>query len=456
MVKILNNSYNVWKNQVSSQASPIYEKSDGYQSSIVWSGNKDYIFKTVVSAEDYLDLHSSFSTTEVLYEDDAITSIIGDLSEIPVTSKKIPRVQVDLREGSKLHIFSPNMCDKRTWFSDSTRKTSVVATDSGDGYIFNLPDEWIIDTCHGRISNEDAIHENYKVSVYVDGVEVQEHGPDTLMYLGGEEFNDWSLGNNDYGLDYENGIIIFKEDQSGKAITADYSFANSSKWYLTPSEGKSIQLMAAELQFSTGASLSSDFIFQGRGTVGKHPLLSVVLDDSSNPAKISLVQNYTWDGTTTVSCADTSEVSVGEWISLDGSGAWYLISQVNASDIVIQDALNIGMIPSGSTPSAKSSIALFPAGTKLPLGEPTKYKTKMDIINEANISYPRISKDDGYQLSWRSLPSDVEIFRWDYAKQAVVQIKDSWGMDIEISLQDDVPAHGDVAVVTFYGLSEDE
>lgn len=376
----------------------------------------------------------------------------------------VMKVQPEHREGSKLELFSQNFCDKRTWFTTSVRHTGVTMVDSGDGYRFTLPDgpKIIVDVCHGRVSEGHKLKADYVQKVYVDGVEKEEHHPDDCMYFDatGAEVHNFDDGYGDFGLDYLTGDVFFKEYQGGKTVTIDYSEVVDSKWYITPSAGKRIELLSAELQFSRNSRMNSDFVFQARGDVGKHPLLAPYLDVATNSARSDLGYSMTWNGTTTVTTSDTTGLSVGEFISPDGYGTYYYVGAVIPNTaVVIADVLNIGFIPTGTLPSVKSSIALFPSGTMLPLGDATRYQTKFDIVAEANISYPIIPADEempGGGWSWRQSPFPLEIFRWDYKDQAYIDVRDEWGMDVEISLGNDIPASGWRAVVTFYGLSEDE
>lgn len=387
-----------------------------------------------------------------------------DFRQNPKNSDGVTKVQPEHREGSKLEMFSQNFCDKRTWFTTSTRVTGASMTDSGDGLTFNLTggNKTLVDVGHGRVSEGRKLVDTYGAVVYVNGTPMTEHHPDDVFSYdaNGDEVFDFSSGQADYGIDYLTGDVTFKSSQAGNTVTIDYSEVVDSKWYLTPAAGKRIELLAAELQFSEGTEMTSDFVFQARADVGKHPLLAPYLDDAANAVKTSLAATYTWNGTATVTTSDTSEVTAGEWITLDGSGAYYYVAAVTENtSVTVVDALGIGTIPSGSTPSAKAPYALFPTGTKLPLGDPTLYKTKFDIIAEANVSYPIIPADPqkaGGGWSWRQLVKDIEIFRWDYMDQAYIGIHDKWGMDIEISLGNDLPPNGWKAVVTFYGLSVDE
>lgn len=100
----------------------------------------------------------------------------------------------------------------------------------------------------------------------------------------------------------------------------------------------------------------------------------------------------------------------------------------------------------------------YPAGTMLPIGDPTCYQTVFDLICEANLSYPIINALKHETPTWRDTVSDIMIFSWDYGDQATVDVSDGPGWDpndIEISLEHDQEMTGACAVVTFYCLSED-
>lgn len=79
---------------------------------------------------------------------------------------------------------------------------------------------------------------------------------------------------------------------------------------------------------------------QAEATASEHTLLSAV---------------YTWNGTTTVTTPNTSEVVVGDWIRLVSDGQWFEISAVTLNTSVT--ILNPGSdtIPSGATASAKAT-----------------------------------------------------------------------------------------------------
>jgi hypothetical protein len=79
---------------------------------------------------------------------------------------------------------------------------------------------------------------------------------------------------------------------------------------------------------------------------------SIDLTNTLTPA--ALVATYTWDGTTTVLSADTSEVATGNYIRLDSDGQWFkIISIVTDTSVEIENPDRL-TIPSGATQSSVS------------------------------------------------------------------------------------------------------
>jgi hypothetical protein len=95
----------------------------------------------------------------------------------------------------------------------------------------------------------------------------------------------------------------------------------------------------------------------------------------------------------------------------------------------------------------------FPTGFRVPLGSPRIYKTMMDFIAEAQRAYPIIPVLGG--SGWRGLPSPVYVMRWPYQEDATRDLVADMGMRIKISLSNNVPYGGSVAVATLYAVSTD-
>ena len=89
-----------------------------------------------------------------------------------------------------------------------------------------------------------------------------------------------------------------------------------------------------------------------------------------------------------------------------------------------------------------------------PYGNSTIYQTMMDYVNEASLAYPSVPVMGG--AGWRGLNSKIHIFRWPYSERGTIDLRDSQAAEIRISLENHTEFGGDVAVATFYGISQDE
>ncbi len=95
----------------------------------------------------------------------------------------------------------------------------------------------------------------------------------------------------------------------------------------------------------------------------------------------------------------------------------------------------------------------YPDGTMLSVGDPVIYKTIMDIVNEANCAYPIIPALGDGTNNWRGLKTPVIIFRWDYVM--TTDLRSDWGMELRISLENDIVNGGWWAAATLYHISEE-
>lgn len=95
----------------------------------------------------------------------------------------------------------------------------------------------------------------------------------------------------------------------------------------------------------------------------------------------------------------------------------------------------------------------IPSGTKIPLGDPLKYKTINDIVNDCNHSYPAYPMLGG--SGWRGNKKPLWIFAWDYDVGSTM-LYASYGMEIRISLEHEAKCGGTQATATLYCTSEDE
>lgn len=159
------------------------------------------------------------------------------------------RVSAEPRKaGSSLVIVSHNWCDPRTWYTQSLRANALTLTDSGDGLTFNSGIANWIDLTHGRLYREDVVAAAYTVVVKVDGAIKTQRAP-------------WATTGGDFAVNYETGQVTFFESQAGKAVTADFSYANGSRFVVSPTPGKLLWVEKSEVQFSDDVDLRDTIHF---------------------------------------------------------------------------------------------------------------------------------------------------------------------------------------------------
>jgi len=179
----------------------------------------------------------------------------------PLSTDSVGRLRTSSEKSylSKKTIFSHDWTDKTTWYPNSVYVESEVATNSGDDTTYNLANQYLIDNYHGKLSGErnllDGSNRGYRVNVYINDVLKTEQDP----HLG---------SGGDYTINYAAGSITFLSANSGSdVIKCDYHYATDSVFSLIPDSGKSLQIMAAEVQFSTDIEITDSVIFQPFGLV---------------------------------------------------------------------------------------------------------------------------------------------------------------------------------------------
>lgn len=88
----------------------------------------------------------------------------------------------------------------------------------------------------------------------------------------------------------------------------------------------------------------------------------------------------------------------------------------------------------------------------VPLAAPNKYKTARDFVNESNGCYPLIPGFGGG--GWRGLSNEIITLPWRYLTRT--ELYASYGMEIRVSMENNVPHGGELGTATFYCISEDE
>lgn len=258
------------------------------------------------------------------------------------------RVSVEPRKtGDGLVIVTHNWCDPTTWYTQSERTTGETLTDSGDGLIFNSVKPNWIDLTHGKIYRENLISASYVPVIKVDGVTMTERAA-------------WADSGGDFTINYATGQVTFFVSQSGKVVTADYSWENGSLFLVAPTTGKRLWIEYSEVQFSKDIEINADTHFQPW---------------AYNPA----------------------------------------------------DPPN-----------------------KIPAASPTTYRSLDNYIEEANGCYPEIPVMGGP----RGFSSPRITFPFKY--QTIKELRSSYGVEIRVWLEGNLPFGGEYGTATFYCTSYNE
>ena len=288
------------------------------------------------------------NTTSQTITSVALVDNTGVGHPIKFDSEGFMRVSAEIRGGIKYNIFTHTWCDKCTWYQESTGVTDEILGDSGNGLTFNSAHDYWIDLTHGRVTDEDRVvylaSEKWVPVIRVDDV-VQTSG---------------------YTINYENGDVTFASSQSGKTVKATYWYAGSGKFSAIAPQGKALQLMRVELNFSENIVFNDTMIFTPRGYAAVF--------------------------------------------------APQFVPPMNPTDLVNLDF-------------------------------PNKYKRASDYILESNASHPLIPPFGG-------LSGNTIVLVWEYLSRT--DLYSSYGMRIDIEMQNNIPHTGELGSATLYSIMRDE
>lgn len=273
--QILSVSYDIWKSVVQGNSFTVYfHEDDGvsYQGT-VFAGTDEYIYTSRVVDDTWADFDTTFSGSlvSVSRRDDAVAQIVG-LSGVPHTARTSDGKQVISTwpaEGSRKTLISHNWTDPTTWATNSTLASGVDITATTPYQVYELDHTYIIDSYHAKIWEEDNEADEYRFVC-----EVSTDGGTTWSGVAEEDphTEEVSGQNGDYTVDYSAGTISFHSPlTSGTQVRAFYYHANltptGSDFVITPTAGKSLKLVRAEVQFTTDIILSDTVVFQTYGYV---------------------------------------------------------------------------------------------------------------------------------------------------------------------------------------------
>ena len=340
MLRILKIPYSTWEQVVDANNFAVFHCIEGTNSRSAWAGNIDLVYHTAVSEEEFkyglsdgYDDKYETGATVVSCEDDAIANIVG-LGKIYASRTSDNKLISSAwpASGSKSNIMSHNWCDPTTWYPQSVRVVDEVATDSGDQLTYNLANNNIIDTYHGKISQEDFLKDSsdnsYRVVVKVD--EVQKTEQDPHVGSGG-----------DYTIDYSAGSVTFLSAlDPSDVVKVTYHYENGSRFTLIPESGKKISIQEVEVQFSNDINLLDTMKFQAYVTAydipvpGEDPSVYKTMQDYINDSNGSwpeipklggtnwrsmqdTMTIFRWDYQTLTKISSTDGVEIRVWLEND-------------------------------------------------------------------------------------------------------------------------------------------
>jgi hypothetical protein len=373
-----------------------------------------------------------------------------------------PLVAGTPRQGSEIVIGSHNFCDQTTWFGDSARAENqameVVAESGGLIWKSTSTDpehiNWI-DMRSGRQHNQEhwvaEVSHGYAVVVKVNGTVKTHCTPFKFTSSDG-----------DYWVDYDTGEVHFFEDLTGETITASFSYATTSAFYVTPHEGAILRIEDAEADFAKGMVLETSFGYIVRGYVdvfapeymrGSNDLGPVITaEDTTPPESPDEGDAYL-----------VAEGGTGAWTGLDGaivewSGTEWDVTAPQPEDWVTVMDIEMYLTFRGGTWTPTP----YPPGTKIPL-QTDYYHRIPQIITEARGALPAVTAigaSDAHKaltdikefrrLS-RGMKNDMQAVPFDYSTAR--ELTASWGMDLMVVTSDHSVVTGEMLTLTFYCTS---
>lgn len=404
------------------------------------------VFKAALSAEDKERLDGG--ATQTPEQPPLAGSVLANHSGqplFPVEQVEIANKRLVIGKGTNERIVqvSQNFCDPCTWVHGSVRvsdatavfceeatnppaspqeeeafwvgvgaggawsgKDGQLAIFRDGGWLFVLPPAWygglsaayklpahcLIDTAHGKLTDEDSLLHpdggSLRLIVQKDGIPLVEDDPHEAEEHGGSD----PVG--EFEANYRQGILFLKAAPSPtEAITASFCKSQKSEFTVRPPVGKRLLLSQAEVQFSTDVVLRDTVRFQAWGNISKQPTLAPLVG---------------------LPCGVVA-------------GFLSLIPWKDPAETVV-------------------------ANEKIPLQRPKTWKTMKDYIDEASFAYPKYPALGG--SGWRGLVCDVVIFHWEYLQE--IPLSSAQETEIRISLAHDRPFFGTFATATFYSIAEVE
>jgi len=401
----------------------------------------------------------------------ALTAIVAAHNGEPVPSETVQlyKVQDDgtsllagsPRTGSEIVIGSHNYSDQTTWFMSSARVTdeSLEAVLGESGLKWKSPADRInwIDLRSGRMHNQEhwaaLVEHGYQIVVKVDGVEKTQ----CAIFK-------WTSADGDYYIDYDNGHVVFFENQEGHTVTASYSYANGSSFVIEPSAGRTLRIEDAEADFSADAVLNTSFGYVVMGFVDAFAPEYVQGANSVSP-----VINLLSDPPASPGTGDRYLVNAGgtgDWLGLDGTIVEWSGTGWNVTAPSDEMCVLVVIMPMYFTfRNSNWNPTPYASGDRIDL-QRDMYHRVSQIVTEARGALPpvqaigasaeekAISDLKLFRMKSRGMKNDVQAIPFNYATAR--DLYSSAGMQLHVITEDDVCTEGEGLTITFYCTSVSE
>lgn len=393
---------------------------------------------------------SHYSEWFSLYDEES------NLSTTPLVNNGKLLSIAEPREGTEVIISTHNLCDKCTWYGDSVRVVSEVLTRNPEDPpgLYRSAHPFWIDMVSGRVQNDDNVSLEQKLSTPSDPhgylVEVKVNGTERPMR------EPLEVTGGDYSIQWEEGTIQFVDNLpgGGDVVTASYSYATTSTFYLRPFPENALNVEAAEADFSSDVEMTDGIEYGVWGFVEVFAP-QYAYTPSSTPWTFT-------EGSTVVTGSGYDDSLVGKYVRrVTDPPTSYMIVGAVISPTELALAAPYSGTSGNDVPAAVSSqpTGVYPVGTRIPLTN-LKYKRLINIYQEGIGSYPVINKAGAsvaeraldlvtFRNTSRGVKGDFQAIPFRYA--TLRKLDSSYGLEVRIRTSHDRVFGGEAAYLTFYG-----
>jgi len=185
-----------------------------------------------------------------------------EIANVDSTASKHMQVEVAPREGVGLNFYTPNLCDRTTWYEGVSAITEYDLTDTGDLKSWNTnathDGPWV-DLTHGKVFAEDLI--TAATSGLLCRVEVSTDGGTSWVEKTENTFDELD---GDHSVSYVSGIVTFNSVLSGTdQVRASFSKPSEIMTHtIKPGVGKRIRIVHVETQMSKDVGVTANVNYE--------------------------------------------------------------------------------------------------------------------------------------------------------------------------------------------------